>query len=92
MDGIISIHGNRQRAHAGYALIEVLSALVIGAFAAAWRGIQALDRARQMARVRREQPGPLRLEQPGPQGPVQPGPLGLVQLGPRRMHRLAKTR
>ena len=54
MDGILTIHGHRQRTHAGYARIEGVAGLFISAFAAAWRGLKALDRARQMARVRRE--------------------------------------
>ena len=55
MDGIIGSQGsNRQLAHAGYARIEILVEFVIGALAAAWRGLKALDQARQMARVRRE--------------------------------------
>ena len=57
MDSSMGIQGNRQRAHAGYALLEVVAGLVMAVFAAAWRGLQALERARRMARVRREMHG-----------------------------------
>jgi uncharacterized protein YjiS (DUF1127 family) len=57
MDGIISIHGSTQRAHRGYALIEVLAELALSAAATVKRGLTTLIRAEQMARVRREMHG-----------------------------------
>ena len=57
MDGIISIHGSSQRAHRGYAFLEILVRQALGAGAAIRRGLSALIRAQQMARVRREMHG-----------------------------------
>jgi prepilin-type N-terminal cleavage/methylation domain-containing protein len=57
MDGIISIHGSTQRAHRGYALLEVLIGLALAGMAAARNAAAKTIRAQQMARTRREMHG-----------------------------------
>jgi uncharacterized protein YjiS (DUF1127 family) len=57
MDGIIGIHGSRQRAHAGYARIEIVIELALAGAAMLGRGVSALIRAQHMARMRREMQG-----------------------------------
>jgi uncharacterized protein YjiS (DUF1127 family) len=54
MDGLVILRGSRQRRPAGYALVEILIELGISAVTAVRRGLTALWRAYEMARVRRE--------------------------------------
>lgn len=57
MEDISTICGSRRTAHAGYAVIEALAALVADAAQEVWRWISKVIRARRMAAIRREMLG-----------------------------------
>jgi uncharacterized protein YjiS (DUF1127 family) len=57
MEGICTLEAPRQRAHRGYALIEVLYGLATAALRTMARGIAGFVRARRMARLRTEMHG-----------------------------------
>ena len=57
MEGICTLEAPRQRAHRGYALLEVLYGLAAAAIGAAVRGLAGVLRAQRMARLRTEMHG-----------------------------------